>query len=221
MNLEDAKVFIARRIAREFERVEKTTVINTGVGIPTIVPNFINNENVVVHSENGILGVGRIAKEGEIDDQLINAGRQPVLTIEGCSFFDSAFSFGIIRGGHLDVAILGAFEVDEMGNVANWIIPNGRQLGVGGAMDLVSGAKKIIIAMLHTDKNNNSKVKKKCTLPVTGYGVVDVLVTDKAVFVFEEGKMVLKEIAPGLSLDELKRITEAEFEVSNPHGVME
>lgn len=221
MNREEAKVLIAKRIAREFEAAERTTVINTGVGIPTMVPDFIKNENIVVHAENGILGVGPIAKEGEIDDQLINAGRQPVLTIEGCSFFDSAFSFGIIRGGHVDATILGAFEVDEKGNVANWIIPNGRQLGVGGAMDLVSGAKKVIIAMIHTDKKNNSKVKRKCTLPITGYGVVDMLVTDKAVFVFENGKMILKEIAPGLSLEDLRRITEAEFEVSNPLGVME
>jgi 3-oxoacid CoA-transferase B subunit len=221
MNREEAKVLIAKRIAREFESAERTTVINTGVGIPTMVPDFIKNENIVVHAENGILGVGPIAKEGEIDDQLINAGRQPVLTIEGCSFFDSAFSFGIIRGGHVDATILGAFEVDEKGNVANWIIPNGRQLGVGGAMDLVSGAKKVIIAMIHTDKKNNSKVKRKCTLPITGYGVVDMLVTDKAVFVFENGKMILKEIAPGLSLEDLRRITEAEFEVSNPLGVME
>ena len=136
------------------------------------------------------------------------------MTIEGCSFFDSAFSFGIIRGGHVDATILGAFEVDEKGNVANWIIPNGRQLGVGGAMDLVSGAKKVIIAMLHTDKKNNSKVKRKCTLPITGYGVVDMLVTDKAVFVFENGKMILKEIAPDISLDDLRRITEANFEIS-------
>lgn len=221
MSQEEAKAFIARRIAREFESVERTTVINTGVGIPTMVPDFIENDNIVVHSENGILGVGSIAKEEETDDQLINAGRQPVLTTEGCSFFDSAFSFGIIRGGHVDATILGAFEVDEKGNVANWIIPNGRQLGVGGAMDLVSGAKKVIVAMLHTDSKNRCKVKRKCTLPVTGYGKVDMLVTDKAVFVFENGKMILKEIAPGLSVEELKGITEAEFEVSNPLDVME
>ncbi len=214
MNREEAKVLIAKRIAREFESAERTTVINTGVGIPTMVPDFIKNENIVVHAENGILGVGPIAKEGEIDDQLINAGRQPVLTIEGCSFFDSAFSFGIIRGGHVDTTILGAFEVDEKGNVANWIIPNGKQLGVGGAMDLVSGARKVIIAMLHTDKKNNSKVKRKCTLPITGYGKVNMLVTEKAVFIFENGKMILKEIAPDISLDDLKRITEAKYEIS-------
>ena len=218
---EAAKVRIAKRIAREFTSEDQILFINTGVGIPTMVPGFIETENVVVQAENGILGVGPLAEDDQIDPQLINAGRQPIMETPGCSYFDSSTSFGMIRGGHIDATILGAFEVDQHGNIANWIIPNGTQLGVGGAMDLVAGAKRVIIAMQHTNKKNETKVKKECSLPVTGYGEVDMLVTEYAVFVFEDGKMVLKEIAPEISLDYLKSITGAEYEISPDLKVME
>lgn len=208
---EEAKVRIAKRIAREFEAEDQILFINTGVGMPTMVPDFIKSKNVVVQAENGILGVGPLAVGDQVDPQLINAGRQHIMETIGCSYFDSSVSFGMIRGGHIDATILGAFEVDEKGNIANWIIPNGKQLGVGGAMDLVTGAKKVIIAMMHTDKKNRTRVKKECSLPVTGYGEVDMLVTEYAVFVFENQKMILKEIAPEINLDYLKSITEAEY----------
>lgn len=211
---EEAKVRIAKRIAQEFSSNEEVLFINTGVGIPTLVPDYITNSNVFIQAENGMLGVGKLAEGDQIDPQLINAGRQHVLETPGCSFLDSSQSFCMIRGGHIDASIIGAFEVDQHGNVANWIIPNGKQMGVGGAMDLVSGANKIIIAMQHTGKNQESKVKKECTLPITGYGEVDMLVTEYAVFTFTDGKMVLEEIAPEITLDYLKSITEAEFAIS-------
>lgn len=218
---EDAKILIAKRIAKEFESVDDIVFINTGVGIPTLVPNYIKNENVVIQAENGMLGVGPFAEGEQIDPQLINAGRQPVLATPGCSFFDSSASFGMIRGGHIDATIIGAFEVDQKGNVANWIIPNGKQMGVGGAMDLVSGTKRVIIAMRHTSKDKKSKVKRECTLPVTGFGEVDMLVTEYAVFTFENGRMILQEIAPGVTLEYLKSITEAEYEVSKDLKIIE
>lgn len=211
---EEAKTRIARRIAREFESEDYVLFINTGIGVPTMVPGYVESDSVVIQAENGILGVGDLAEGDQIDPQLINAGRQPVLETIGCSYFDSATSFGMIRGGHIDATILGAFEVDQHGNIANWIIPNSKQLGVGGAMDLVAGAKRVIIAMQHLSKDGSTRVKKECTLPVTGYGEVDMLVTEYAVFTFEGGKMTLREIAPEIDLAYLKSITEAEYEVS-------
>jgi len=218
---EEAKERIAKRIARQFESDDHIIFINTGVGMPTMVPGFIKTKNVVVQAENGILGVGPFAEDDQIDPQLINAGRQHITETTGCSYFDSSISFGMIRGGHIDAAILGAFEVDQKGNIANWIIPNGKQLGVGGAMDLVAGAKKVIISMLHTDKKNKPRVKKECSLPVTGYGEVDMLVTEYAVFIFENQKMILKEIAPQITLDYLKSVTEAEYEIDPALKIMD
>lgn len=204
---------IAKNIAALFDDAKDITVLNLGVGIPTQVANYINNDNVFIQAENGMLGVGPIAAGDEIHPQLINAGRQPVKQTPGCSFFDSSASFGMIRGGHIDATVLGAFEVDQDGNVANWIIPNGKMLGVGGAMDLVVGAKKVIIAMMHTSKGA-PKLLKKCTLPVTGYGEVDVVVTELAMFFFANGKIVLKAIAPEVDVDFVKSVTEFSFEVS-------
>lgn len=206
---------IAKNIANLFNHKEDTTILNLGVGIPTLVSNYIDNENVYLQAENGMLGVGPIAEGDQIHPQLINAGRQPVTETIGCAFFDSTTSFGMIRGGHIDATVIGAFEVDEEGNVANWIIPNGKQLGVGGAMDLVAGAKNVVIAMRHTDKHGASKLLKKCTLPVTGYGEVDYVVTEYALFKFENKKMVLKAIAPEVTVEDIKNITEASFIVDN------
>jgi len=216
-----AKERIAKRIARELHAEGQILFINTGVGIPSMVTNYLHDDEIIVQAENGILGVGMLAKGEQIDPQLINASRQPVVEKVGCSYFDSAASFGMIRGGHIDVTILGAFEVDQKGNIANWIIPNGKQLGVGGAMDLVAGAKKVIVAMQHTNKKKQSKIKKECALPVTGYGEVDILVTEYAVFTFKNGKMILTEIAPEINLNELQTITEAQYDISPDLNNME
>jgi 3-oxoacid CoA-transferase B subunit len=211
---------IAKNIAALFNDVEEITILNLGVGIPTQVANYITNDNVFIQAENGMLGVGPIAVGDEIHPQLINAGRQPVKETPGCAFFDSSTSFGMIRGGHIDATVIGAFEVDQHGNVANWIIPNGKMLGVGGAMDLVVGAKKVIIALMHTSKGK-SKLLKECTLPITGFGEVDVVVTELAMFFFENGKIILKAIAPEVDVDYVRSVTEFEFTVSADIKVME
>jgi 3-oxoacid CoA-transferase B subunit len=204
---EQGKERIAKRIARHFLEQGRKLVINLGVGIPTMVANYIQGGNIFIQAENGILGVGPLAEGEKIDRQLINAGRQPVTETPGCSYFDSATSFGMIRGGHVDATVIGAFEVDEEGNISN-----GKQLGVGGAMDLVSGAKQVIVGMQHTTKDGKSKLVKRCRLPVTGFGEVDLVVTELGVFTFEARRLVLKEIAPEVSLEELTSLTEATFE---------
>ncbi len=211
---EDASARIAKNIAALFNQAQDITIVNLGIGIPTEVANFIDNDNVFLQAENGMLGVGPIAVGDEIHPQLINAGRQPVKETPGCVFFDSCTSFGMIRGGHIDATVLGAFEVDQHGNVANWIIPNGRMLGVGGAMDLVTGAKKVIIAMVHTSKGQ-PKLIKECTLPITGHGEVDIVVTELAMFFFENKKIILKYIAPEIDVEYLKSLTEFPFAVSS------
>ncbi|MGI6751658.1 MAG: 3-oxoacid CoA-transferase subunit B [Anaerovoracaceae bacterium] len=209
----DAKKMIARRIAKEFEQVEDITFVNVGVGIPSLVAEYITNPHVVIQAENGMLGVGPFAEGDDVDFNLINASRQQVTLTEGCSFMDSAASFAMIRGGHIDATVIGAFEVDEGGSVANWIIPGGRKLGVGGGMDLVSGAKRVIIAMQHTGKDGSIRIKRECSLPITAHGEVDLLVTDYAVFEFVDGTMYLREIAPGKTLEDIKSTTEAKFEI--------
>ncbi|MDU4961733.1 MAG: 3-oxoacid CoA-transferase subunit B [Sporomusaceae bacterium] len=211
---------IAKNIAALFNAAEEITILNLGVGIPTQVANYITNDNVFIQAENGMLGVGPIADGDEIHPQLINAGRQPVKQTPGCVFFDSSASFGMIRGGHIDATVLGAFEVDQQGNVANWIIPNGKMLGVGGAMDLVAGAKRVIIAMQHTSKGQ-PKLLKACTLPVTGFGEVDVVVTELAMFFFEQESIILKAIAPEVDVDYIKNVTGFAFAVSNELRIME
>lgn len=213
VTIDDDKIKIAKRIAHEFDNCNEIIFVNVGVGIPSLVVNYIKNPNVVIHSENGMLGVGPHAEGEDIDFNLINASRQHVTLTEGCSFMDSAASFAMIRGGHIDVCVIGAFEVDQNGNVANWIIPGGKKLGVGGAMDLVSGAKRVIIAMRHIGTDGSIKIKKQCSLPITAYGKVDLLVTELAVFKFDHGKMYLCEFAEDTSVDYIKSITEAEFEV--------
>lgn len=213
---QQAKERIAGVIARYFDRKAGNgrLFINLGVGIPTMVANYVTNPNIYVQAENGMLGVGCAAPEGRMDHDLINAGRTCVTETPGCVYLDSAASFGMIRGGHVDATVIGAFEVDQQGSIANWIIPNGKQLGVGGAMDLVTGAREVVIAMQHISKNGKPKLVRQCTLPITGVGEADMVVTEYAVFIFQGGKMVLKEIAPEITEDELRSITEAEFEMS-------
>ncbi len=213
---QQAKERIASVIARYFDRKAQNgrLFINLGVGIPTMVANYVTNPHIYIQAENGMLGVGCAAPEGQMDHDLINAGRTCITETPGCSYMDSAASFGMIRGGHVDTTVIGAFEVDQRGNIANWIIPNGKQLGVGGAMDLVTGAREVVIAMQHSSKNGKAKLVKQCSLPITGIGEADMVVSEYAVFVFESGKLVLKEIAPEISVDELRGITEAEFELS-------
>ncbi len=206
---------IARRIANEFMAQSRSLIINLGVGIPTLVADFIKCDDIYIQTENGMLGVGPKAEDSAIDRRLINAGREPVTELSGCCFFDSATSFGMIRGGHIDATVIGAFEVDQEGNIANWVIPNGRQLGVGGAMDLVSGAKQVVVAMQHRDSKGRSKLVSKCTLPITGANEVDLVVTELGVFRFVEGRMVLEEIAPEVDVEYLQSITEADFKINS------
>jgi 3-oxoacid CoA-transferase B subunit len=221
---DEAKARIARRIAKEFTDQKRRMVINLGVGIPTMVGDYVESGDIFIQAENGMLGVGPLAVGDRIDRRLINAGRQPVTETPGCCYFDSSASFGMIRGGHVDSTVIGAFEVDQEGCIANWIIPNGKALGVGGAMDLVTGARQVIVAMLHTSKDGKPKLVKCCCLPVTGLNVVDMVVTELAVFRFEyagtKPRMVLEEIAPEVSLENLRSITEAEFSVLKTLKVM-
>ena len=210
---QQAKERIATVIAQYFDRQAASgrLFINLGVGIPTMVANYTTNPGIYVQAENGMLGVGRAASEDCMDHDLINAGRTCVTETPGCVYMDSAMSFGMIRGGHVDATVIGAFEVDEQANIANWIIPNGKQLGVGGAMDLVSGARQVIVAMQHCSKNGRPKLVHQCSLPITGFGEADMIVTEYAVFAFEQGHLVLKQLAPEVTLAELHSITEASF----------
>lgn len=210
---QEAKARIAKYIAHEFDGMsrEKDIFVNLGVGIPTMVAENITSKRVFLQAENGMLGVGPLADEEHMDPLLINAGRAKVTETKGCCYLDSTESFGMIRGGHIDATVIGAFEVDERGDVANWIIPNGKMLGVGGAMDLVSGAKKVYIAMQHLSKKGKSKLVRSCTLPVTGYNAVDTVVTEYAVFRFVNHQMVLTAKAKEISLEELQSITEAYY----------
>lgn len=214
LNKDDLATRIAKNVAAIVDQSQKPYFLNLGVGMPTQVANYVTNPNVYIQAENGMLGVGPIAEGDQIHPMLINAGRQPVCETLGCSFMDSTASFGMIRGGHVDATVLGAFEVDQEANVANWIIPNGKQLGVGGAMDLVSGANTVIIGMSHTNKGK-SKLIKKCTLPITGLGEVDIVVTELAVFYFQSGTITLTKIAPEVTVEEVKSVTEFDFEVAS------
>lgn len=202
---------IAQRIARE---LKDGFYVNLGIGIPTLVANYIpSNINVVLQSENGLLGMGPFPFEGDEDPDLINAGKQTITTIPGSAFFDSAMSFGMIRAGKVDLTVLGAMEVAENGDIANWKIPGKMVKGMGGAMDLVASAKNIIVAMQHTDKQGNSKLLPSCTLPITGRECVKKVVTELAVMDIAGGRFILKERAPGVSIEEIRSKTQGKLEI--------
>lgn len=197
---------IAKRIAKE---VKNRYYVNLGIGIPTLVANFVREDiDVDFQSENGVLGMGPFPFEGEEDADIINAGKQTITTLAGASFFDSATSFSMIRGQHVDLTILGAMEVSENGDIANWKIPGKMVKGMGGAMDLVASAENIIVAMIHTNKRGESKLLKKCSLPLTGVGCVKKIVTNLAVLDVTENGFRLLERAPGVSVEEIQNATE-------------
>lgn len=198
---------------RAFAELNKGDVVNLGIGIPTLVADLIQPEDgIILHTENGMLGVGPEPKDGGgAMHYPVNAGKVPVTALLGSSYFDSADSFAMIRGGHIDVAIMGGLEVDAQGNLANWSVPGKPLLGVGGAMDLASGAKKLIITLRHTDREGNSKVVENCTLPITDFNCVDMLITELAVFKFIDQQLTLIEILPGSSLEEVREKTQAKF----------
>lgn len=212
----DKRAMIGSRIALEFKDGD---YVNLGIGLPTLAVNYIpEGVHVVFQSENGMLGVGPNPAEGKEDKDMINAGGGYITALKGASFFDSALSFAIIRGGHIDATVLGALQVDQEGNLANWMIPGKMVPGMGGAMDLVTGARKVIVAMEHCDKYGNSKILKKCTLPLTAKGKVNLIITDMAVMeVCAEG-LVLREIAAGTTIEDVKKVTDADLIIPDTVG---
>jgi 3-oxoacid CoA-transferase subunit B len=200
---------MAQRVARE---IEDGFYVNLGIGIPTLVANYLPSDiEVMLQSENGLLGMGQFPTEQEVDADLINAGKQTVTTAIGASFFDSAASFAMIRGGHVDLTVLGAFEVDVNGNIASYMIPGKLIKGMGGAMDLVAGADNIIVTMTHASKHGQSKLLKACSLPLTGKGCIKKVLTDLAFIEIKDGKFHLIERAPGVSVEEIRKLTEGEL----------
>lgn len=209
--MNNSRQLIVKRAVKE---IEDGMNVNLGIGIPTLIANEIPEDyNVMLQSENGLLGIGPYPYEGTEDADLINAGKETVTAVSGASYFDSAESFAMIRGGHIDLAILGGMEVSEKGDLANWMIPGKMIKGMGGAMDLVNGAKRIVIIMEHVNKQGESKVKKECTLPLTGQQVVHRLITDLAVFDFTPEGMVLVELQEGAAVEEVMAKTEASFTI--------
>jgi 3-oxoacid CoA-transferase len=208
----NVKQYIAQRAAKELKDGD---IVNLGIGIPTLVADYIPSDvKVFLHSENGILGVGPTPDPEHTDQNLVNAGKLPVTVMEGSSFFDSASSFAMIRGGHVSVSILGVLQIDAFGRIANWAVPGKSVLGVGGAMDLLEGSKKVIVTTVHTSNHGESKIVKELTYPITSERKVDLIITDLAVFAVKEDGLHLIELSPGVSLEEVQQKTDAPFQIA-------